>query len=69
VQSSPLIRLTNRVIAAGRAAVELLKDGVALEKLHLSRKEQEWLTRIDDALGAFQRTKKALDDRAGIAIW
>jgi methanol--5-hydroxybenzimidazolylcobamide Co-methyltransferase len=50
----------HRVIAAGRAAVELLKDGVALEKLHLSRKEQEWLTRIDDALGAFPADEKAL---------
>jgi methanol--5-hydroxybenzimidazolylcobamide Co-methyltransferase len=50
----------HRVIAAGRAAVEVLKDGVALEKLHLSRKEQQWLTRIDDALGAFPADEKAL---------
>ena len=50
----------HRVIAAGQAAVEVLKDGVALEKLHLSRKEQQWLTRIDDALGAFPADEKAL---------
>jgi len=43
----------HRTIAAGRAAVEILKDGVGQEKLHLSRKEQQWLTRIDDALGDF----------------
>ena len=41
----------HRVIAAGKAAVEVLKDGVALGKLQLSRKEQQWLTRMDDALG------------------
>jgi methanol--5-hydroxybenzimidazolylcobamide Co-methyltransferase len=40
----------HRVIAAGKAAVEVLKDGVAQEKLQLSRKEQQWLVRIDDAL-------------------
>jgi methanol--5-hydroxybenzimidazolylcobamide Co-methyltransferase len=40
----------HRVVAAGRAAVEILKDGIAQEKLHLSRKEQQWLVRIDDAL-------------------
>jgi methanol--5-hydroxybenzimidazolylcobamide Co-methyltransferase len=40
-------------IAAGRAVVEILKDGIAKEKLRLSRKEQQWLTRIDDALEAF----------------
>jgi methanol--5-hydroxybenzimidazolylcobamide Co-methyltransferase len=40
----------HRVIAAGRAAVEILKDGVERQKLRLARKEQQWLTRIDDAL-------------------
>ena len=50
----------HRVIAAGRAAVEVLKDGVALQKLHLSRKEQQWLTRIDEALGAFPTSEEAL---------
>ena len=50
----------HRVIAAGRAAVELLKDGVTLKKLHLSRKEQQWLTRIDEALSAFPAGEEAL---------
>jgi methanol--5-hydroxybenzimidazolylcobamide Co-methyltransferase len=49
-----------RVIAAGRAAVEVLKDGVAQQKLHLSRKEQQWLTRIDDALDAFPAKEETL---------
>ena len=39
-----------QTIAAGRAAVALLNDGVAQQKLHLSRKEQQWLTRIDESL-------------------
>jgi methanol--5-hydroxybenzimidazolylcobamide Co-methyltransferase len=50
----------HRTIAAGRAAVEVLKDGVALEKLLLSRKEKQWLTRIEDALGAFPTSEEAL---------
>ena len=50
----------HRVIAAGRAAVEVLNEGLAQRKLHLSRKEQQWLTRIDDALGAFPASEEAL---------
>ncbi len=42
-----------QTIAAGRAAVEILKHGVVRERLNLSRKEQQWLTRIDDALDGF----------------
>ncbi len=49
-----------RVIAAGRAAVEVLNDGLVQQKLHLSRKEQQWLTRIEDALGAFPGSEEAL---------
>jgi methanol--5-hydroxybenzimidazolylcobamide Co-methyltransferase len=40
----------NRTVAAGHAAVEILKDGIAQDKLHLSRKEHQWLARIDDSL-------------------
>jgi methanol--5-hydroxybenzimidazolylcobamide Co-methyltransferase len=40
----------HRTIAAGRAAVEILDDGIAHEKLRLSNKEQKWLTRISDTL-------------------
>ena len=50
----------HRVIAAGRAAVEVLKDGIAQQKLQISRKEQQWLTRIDDALDAFPASEEAL---------
>lgn len=40
----------HRVIAAGRAAVEIIKSGAAEQKLRLSRKEQQWLSRIESAL-------------------
>jgi methanol--5-hydroxybenzimidazolylcobamide Co-methyltransferase len=50
----------HRVIAAGQAAVEVLKDGVAQQKLQLSRKEQQWLTRIEDALDAFPGSEEVL---------
>ena len=43
----------HQTVAAGRAAVEILKEGIAQNKLHLSRKEQQWLRRIDDALTSF----------------
>ena len=49
-----------QVIAAGRTAVEILKDGIAREQLRLSRKEQQWLTRIDDALNALPRQAETL---------
>jgi len=39
-----------QTIAAGRAAVAILKDGIAAEKLRISRKEQLWLDRIESAL-------------------
>jgi methanol--5-hydroxybenzimidazolylcobamide Co-methyltransferase len=39
-----------QTVAAGRVAVDLLKEGAAAEKLHLSRKEQQWLQRIESAL-------------------
>lgn len=50
----------HRTIAAGRAAVEILNDGVAKQKLHISRKEQQWLTRIDEALDAFPVEEEVL---------
>jgi methanol--5-hydroxybenzimidazolylcobamide Co-methyltransferase len=50
----------HRVIGAGKAAVEVLKDGIVQQKLHLSRKEQQWLTRIEDALGVFPSKEEAL---------
>lgn len=50
----------HRVIAAGNAAVEVLKNGIAQRELHISRKEQQWLTRIENALGAFPTDQEAL---------
>src|SRR5208283_5437614 len=49
-----------RTIAAGRAAVEILNDGIAKEKLRLSSKEQKWLTRIADALDSLPENEGAL---------
>lgn len=49
-----------RTLAAGRAAVEMIKSGAADGKLGLSRKEQQWLARIDEALEAFPADGKAL---------
>jgi methanol--5-hydroxybenzimidazolylcobamide Co-methyltransferase len=50
----------HRTIAAGRAAVEILKDGVARQKINISRKEQQWLTRMDEALEAFPPDERTL---------
>jgi hypothetical protein len=50
----------HRTIAAGRAAVEILKDGIAQEKLRISRKELQWLTRIEDSLDAFPINEETL---------
>jgi hypothetical protein len=38
----------------------VLKDGLALGKLHLSRKEQQWLTRIEDAVAVFPADEETL---------
>ena len=50
----------HRTISAGRTAVEVLKSGIAQERLHLSRKEQQWLTRIDDELNALPKDEEKL---------
>ena len=39
-----------RTIAAGRLAVRVLQEGMASGQLHLSRKEQQWLERIEREL-------------------
>ena len=49
-----------QTLAAGRAAVEILQEGAARGKLGLSRKEQQWLTRIDQALDALPADETAL---------
>ena len=50
----------HRTLAAGRAAVEILKDGAARGVLRLSCKEQQWLARIDEALEALPENEAAL---------
>jgi len=50
----------HRTLAAGRAAVDLLNEGIAEQKLHISRKEQQWLTRIDEALDASPQDERTL---------
>ena len=50
----------HQVIAAGRAAVEVLNDGIAQQKLHLSPKEKQWLKRIDEALDALPEDEETL---------
>jgi methanol--5-hydroxybenzimidazolylcobamide Co-methyltransferase len=50
----------HQTIAAGRAAVQLLKDGANSEKLRISPKEQQWLTRIDAALDDFPMEEEVL---------
>jgi hypothetical protein len=50
----------HRTLAAGRAAVELLNQGIAQDRLHISRKEQQWLTRIDETLDSLPQDEEAL---------
>jgi methanol--5-hydroxybenzimidazolylcobamide Co-methyltransferase len=50
----------HQTIAAGRAAVGILSDGIAQERLRLSRKEQQWLTRIDEALDSLPENENVL---------
>jgi methanol---5-hydroxybenzimidazolylcobamide Co-methyltransferase len=52
----------HRTIAAGRAAVDVLNDGTQQGKLRLSKKEQQWLTRIDEALEEFPADEEILID-------
>lgn len=50
----------HQTIAAGRAAVKILSDGTAQGLLRLSRKEQQWLTRIDDSLNSLPEDETML---------
>ena len=50
----------HRTIAAGRTAVEILKDGIAQKRLTITRKEQQWLSRIEDAFEAFPEKEETL---------
>ena len=49
-----------QTIAAGRAALEIVKEGVAADRLHLSRKEHQWLDRIASALEELPSDEAAL---------
>jgi methanol---5-hydroxybenzimidazolylcobamide Co-methyltransferase len=49
-----------RTMAAGRVAISILTEGLADGKLRLSRKEQQWLGRIEAALGELPESEEAL---------
>ena len=50
----------HQTIAAGKAAVEILSEGARQQKLKISRKEQPWLTRIQEALDSFPEDETVL---------
>lgn len=50
----------HRTLAAGRAAIAILNEGIAQQRLHISRKEQMWLTRIVEALDALPEDEMQL---------
>ena len=49
-----------QTIAAGHAALDLLNEGIVAGKLHLSRKEQQWLARIESGLEELPAEEAAL---------
>jgi methanol--5-hydroxybenzimidazolylcobamide Co-methyltransferase len=49
-----------QTVAAGRVAVDILKEGVVAGKLRLSRKEQQWLERIEASLDELPAEESAL---------
>jgi methanol---5-hydroxybenzimidazolylcobamide Co-methyltransferase len=49
-----------QTMAAGRAALDIMKEGLDAEKLHLSRKEQQWLARIASSLDELPADEFAL---------
>jgi methanol--5-hydroxybenzimidazolylcobamide Co-methyltransferase len=49
-----------RTVAAGKAAVAILTEGIAARKLTLSSKEQNWLNRIESELAALPAGEDAL---------
>jgi methanol--5-hydroxybenzimidazolylcobamide Co-methyltransferase len=50
----------DRTIAAGLVAVDILRRGAQAGKLQLSRKEEQWLGRIEDALAKLPGTSEEL---------
>jgi len=52
-----------RTLAAGRAAVTILNDGVAKGRLQLGKKEAQWLSRIESELDSLPSSEvQALDE-------
>jgi methanol--5-hydroxybenzimidazolylcobamide Co-methyltransferase len=49
-----------RTIAAGRAAIKVLRDGVAAERLRLSPKETQWLNRLEREIDGLPEDEGAL---------
>jgi methanol--5-hydroxybenzimidazolylcobamide Co-methyltransferase len=49
-----------RTLAAGRAAVEVIRAGLSREAMRISAKEQQWLDRIERELSALPASEEAL---------
>jgi methanol--5-hydroxybenzimidazolylcobamide Co-methyltransferase len=49
-----------RTVAAGRAAVKILRDGLSAGKLTLAKKEHNWLNRIEDELEQLPQAEEEL---------
>lgn len=49
-----------RTVAAGQMAVKILRNGLADERLLLSKKEQQWLDRIEATLDSIPLTASEL---------
>jgi hypothetical protein len=49
-----------RTIAAGKAAVSVLREGLGTVRLHLSKKELQWLDRIEAELDALPTAEEVL---------
>jgi len=54
-----------RTVAAGKASVAILRDGVAGNGLSLSKKELQWLGRIENSLGSLPATAGELHANLG----
>ncbi len=54
-----------RTVAAGRAAVAILRDGVASSRLVLPPRESQWLDRIESELTSLPETEEPLVEECG----
>ena len=52
----------SRTVAAGRVGLKIIRDGLLDEKLHLKKKECQWLDRIEREFDALPANEWALLD-------